>query len=63
VVANYNGTRSFKDAMTHLDTGLRKIADGILHEQIRQRETAPNATQVDFRQTLDLLLAEGVRIA
>lgn len=61
VVANYNGSRSFKDAMAHLDTGLRKIADGILHEQIRRREAMPNATQVNFSQTLDLLLAEVIR--
>lgn len=63
VVANYKGTKSFKEAMTHLDTGLRKIADSFLHEQIRQREATPNATQVDFSQALDLLLSEVVRIA
>lgn len=61
VVANYNGSKSFKDAMAHLDTGLRKIADGILHQQIQRREAMPNATQVNFSQTLDLLLAEVVR--
>jgi hypothetical protein len=63
VVANYKSTKSFKEAMTHLDTGLRKIADSFLHEQIRAREATPNATQVDFSQTLDLLLAEVTRTA
>lgn len=63
VVSNYSGTRSFRDAMSHLDTGLRKIADSFLHEQIRQREIIPNSTQVNFSQALDLLLGEVIRLA
>ncbi|TXN54055.1 hypothetical protein [Methylobacterium sp. WL2] len=61
VVANYGGSKSFKDTMAHLDSGLRKIADSFLHEQIRQREIMPNAIQVNFSQYLDLLLAEVIR--
>lgn len=63
VVANYGGSKSFKDTMTHLDSGLRKIADSFLHEQIRRKEMSPNATQVNFSQYLDLLLAEVIRIS
>jgi hypothetical protein len=62
VAANYRSTKSFKEAMVHLDTGSRKIADSFLHEQIRRREATPNATQVNFSQTLDLLLAEVIRV-
>lgn len=48
--------------MIHLDKSLRKIADSFLHTQIRKKETIPNATQVDFRRDLDVLLGEIVRI-
>ncbi len=63
VAANYSGTTSFKKSMEHLNQSLRNIADAILHEQIRRREALPSPQQVDFRQDLDRLLAEIVRIA
>jgi hypothetical protein len=62
VVANYGGSASFKKSMEHLDRSLRNIADGILHEQIRNKESLPSPQQVDFRQDLDRLLGEIVRI-
>jgi hypothetical protein len=62
VVANYGGTRSFGEAMRGLDLVFRKMADQYLHEVVRPREELPNGTQVDFRQALDLLLGEVVRV-
>ncbi|MFK4658286.1 hypothetical protein ABIF97_008220 [Bradyrhizobium japonicum] len=63
VADNYAGTSSFKGSMQHLNRSMRNIADGILHEQIRQRESLPSPQQVDFRQDLDRLLGEIVRIS
>jgi hypothetical protein len=57
-----NGTRSFKEHMTHLDKSLRKIADNYLHSHIRKTETLPNNTQVNFSQDIDVLIAEIIRI-
>jgi hypothetical protein len=63
VADNYAGTSSFKGSMQHLNRSMRNIADGILHEQIRQKEALPSPQQVDFRQDLDRLLGEIVRIS
>jgi hypothetical protein len=54
--------RSHQGSMRHLEGSLRHIADGILHQQIRQRESLPTASQVDFRQDLDVLLGEVIRV-
>lgn len=62
VSSSYAGSRSFKEGMESLDRMSRKIADGHLHTQIRDREALPNANQVDFRPGIDLLLSEIVRI-
>jgi hypothetical protein len=63
IANNYaGGSKSFKASMQHLETGARNIADGHLHLHIRKRETLPEAQQVDFRSSLDALLAEIVRI-
>lgn len=59
---NYSGSRSFKDSMIHLEESSRKIADQHLHCQIRSKESHPTRTQVNFRNDLDVLLAEIVRI-
>lgn len=57
------GTRSFKDSMSILDKSSRKIADSFLHTQIRKSESAlPTDTQVNFKNDLDVLLQEIVRI-
>lgn len=57
-----NGTRSFKEHMSHLDKSLRKIADSYLHSHIRKTESLPNKTQVNFSQDIDVLIAEIIRI-
>lgn len=65
VTGNYggpNGHRSFKKNMKHLNESLRNIADSFLHQTIRDKETLPNETQIDFKQDLDVLLGEIVRI-
>lgn len=62
VSANYAGSRSFKESMEGLDKMSRKIADAHLHTQIRDRESLPNANQVDFKPSIDVLLSEIVRI-
>ncbi|MDR1652958.1 MAG: hypothetical protein LBS01_04800 [Prevotellaceae bacterium] len=56
------GTKSFQDSMKHLNESSRKIADAYLHTQIRKKEALPTKIQVDFRQDLDVLLEEIVRI-
>lgn len=48
--------------MDHLQKSSRKIADSHLHIMIRKKEVLPNATQVDFKNDLDRLLGEIVRI-
>jgi hypothetical protein len=53
--------KSHRGSMEHLEQSLRNIADGILHVQIRDKEGLPTASQVDFRQDLDVLLGEVVR--
>lgn len=59
---NYGGSSSFKKSMKHLNDSLRNIADAHLHEQIRNRESVPTITQVNFSADLDVLLAEVVRL-
>jgi len=60
-VTNNYGTKSFKDSMVHLDNSSRKIADAFLHTHIRNKESLPNSTQVDFSNDLDVLLSEIYR--
>jgi hypothetical protein len=63
IANNYaGGGRSFKDAMNHLESASRKVADAHLHMPIRKSEILPTAHQVNCGQQLDLLLAEIVRI-
>jgi hypothetical protein len=62
VANNYNGGKSFRESMIHLETSSRKISDQHLHMKIRRNETLPNRTQVNFSNDLDVLLAEIVRI-
>lgn len=54
--------KSIKDSLQHLENSSRKIADAYLHIQIRKKEVLPTATQVNFSQSLDVLLGEIVRI-
>lgn len=53
---------SLRKSMQRLHGSLRDIADRILHQTIRKRESLPTATQVDFHQDLDVLLGEVVRV-
>jgi hypothetical protein len=62
VANNYKGSRSFREAMSHLDTSCRKVADSHLHVQIRRKEVLPTKTQVNFASDIDLLLAEIVTL-
>lgn len=55
-------SRSLKGSMEHLQGSLRNIADSLLHEKVRRKEVLPTASQVDFRQDLDVLLGEVVRV-
>ena len=62
VGSNYNGSRSFKESMEHLQNSLRNLADHHLHVQIRSSETLPTKSQVNFSADVDVLLAEIVRL-
>ncbi len=62
VANNYRGTKSFKDVAKSLNDTLRKIADSHLHTPIRKKEILPTDIQVDFKQSLDVLLTEIIRI-
>lgn len=61
-VTSQHGTKSFKESMSHLDNTLRKIADAMIHTQIRGKEILPSHAQIDFRADLDVLLSEVCRI-
>jgi hypothetical protein len=60
---NYAGSKSFRETMQFLQNAARKIGDGHLHTQIRNREVLPNQNQVNFSSAIDVLLAEVVRIS
>jgi hypothetical protein len=62
VVNNYRSPKSFKESAKKLNESSRNIADQHLHTMIRNRESLPNMTQVDFSNDLDVLLSEIVRI-
>jgi len=62
---NYGGAKdniSFKRSMTHLNKSLKNIADSYLHLTIRNKESLPNETQIEFRNDMDVLLEEIIRI-
>ncbi len=56
------GSHSFKESMKNLNNSSRKIADSFLHTHIRKKENLPNKTQINFKNDLDVLLQEIVRI-
>ena len=60
---NYNGSKSFKKSMEHLNVSLRNISDSYLHTHIRKKEVLPNKTQIDFSRDMDVLLSEVIRIS
>ena len=62
VVDNYGGGRSFKECMQPLDKFARKHANYYLHCRIRRKEILLTKTQVNFSPSVDMLLAEIIRI-
>ena len=65
IAANYGGPKdhkSFKRSMTHLQQSIRNISDAQIHSHIRPTDALPNATQVDVKGDLDVLLAEVIRL-
>ncbi len=62
VANNYKFTKSIRELILNLDNSSRKIADSILHTRISKKEVLPNKTQIDFKNNLDVLLQEIVRI-
>jgi hypothetical protein len=56
-----SSSKSNKKTFLHLDNSLRNIADGHLHTQIRKKEILPSETQIDFKNDLDVLIAEIIR--
>lgn len=63
VANSYGGSRSFKDCMQRLEDAARRIADGHLHTQIRNSESLPTRTQINFSNEIDVLLGEVVRVS
>jgi hypothetical protein len=61
-VAGSHGSKSFKENMSHLEKSNRKIADSLLHTQIRQKENLPTEVQINFKNDIDVLLQEIIRI-
>lgn len=61
-VSNNYGGKSLKKTLQNLQNSSRNISDAYLHETIKQKESLPNGTQIDFRNDLDVLLGEIVRI-
>ncbi|MBT9188807.1 hypothetical protein [Zobellia russellii] len=61
-VCGSHGTHSFRESMKNLNNSSRKIADAFLHSHIRKKENLPNRTQINFRNDLDVLLQEIVRV-
>jgi hypothetical protein len=61
-VANNYGGQSLKKSLQNLQNSSRNIANVYLHEPIRSAESLPNATQVNFSNDLDVLLAEIGRV-
>ena len=62
VANNYAGSKSFKESVQNLESFLRKISDGFLHQVIRNNEVLPTGNQVEFKAPIDLLLSEIVRL-
>ena len=58
---NYEG-KSFKGNAQHLQNSLRNIADAYLHQPIRQKESLPTQTQINFSNDMDVILSEIIRI-
>lgn len=62
VTNNYAGGISFKKVMKHLLESSKNIGDLHLHGQVKAKDTLPNDIQVDYRNDLDLLLCEIIKL-
>lgn len=62
IANNYSGGPSFKKSMQHLLNSSKNIADNHLHSQIKKNDALPNETQVDYKNDLDFLLMEIVKL-
>ena len=62
VANNYNGGSSLKKVMLKLYDSLKNIGDIHLHSQINTTISLPNNTQVDYRNDIDLLLCEIIKL-
>ncbi len=58
---NLTIAKSNRESLDFLSSHSRKIADAYLHIPVRNSETLPTRTQVDFSQSLDVLLGEIAR--
>jgi len=61
-VANSAIGRSLKASLLNLETSSRKIADALLHTQIRESESLPTDASVSSSADVDVLLSEVARI-
>jgi hypothetical protein len=65
VANNYSGSKkksAFKKLMKNLNITLKNIADIHLHQQIQRKEALPSFNQINFIQTIDILLSEIITI-
>lgn len=53
---------SFKKSMINLQNSARNISDRLIHSKISISESLPNSVQVDFRNDLDVLLEQVVKV-
>jgi hypothetical protein len=66
VANNYGGDakthKSFKQMAKKLEGAARIIGDLTAHQPMRQVESLPGPSQIDFSQEFDVLLAEVARV-
>ena len=58
VASNYEWGQSDKKSIMRLYQSARNIANNLLHRHIREKESLPKKTQVNFSPELDVLLGE-----
>ncbi len=61
-VSNNYGGKSLKKSLQNLQNSSRNISDAYLHLPVRNKESLPTRTQVNFSNDMDVLLAEIIRI-
>ena len=58
VASNYEWGQSDKKSIMRLHQSAKNIADNLLHKHIKERESLPKKTRVNFAPELDVLLGE-----